>query len=113
MRTYLSSNLRFAKWVRENFGERFLGRVTPEMVTAFVKDLHTRDLSHATINAYVAGIAKLGAGLRALGWRDKNAPSLVNKELYGRHGDARPSRTTQTTPKESSTSSTNTARIPN
>jgi len=90
MRTYLSSNIRFARWVRDAFGERFLGEVTPEMVNAFVKDLHGRDLSHATINAYVAGIAKLDAGLRALGWRGKDAPPLVDKELYGRHGDARP-----------------------
>ena len=90
MRTYLSSNIRFARWVRETYGERFLGKVTPEMVNAFVKDLHARDLSHATINAYVAGIAKLDAGLRAIGWRDKNALPLVDKELYGRHGDARP-----------------------
>ncbi len=90
MRTYLSSNIRFARWVRETFGERFLGKVTPEMVNAFVKDLHGRDLSHATVNAYVAGIAKLDAGLRAIGWRSKDAPPLVDKELYGRHGDARP-----------------------
>ena len=90
MRTYLGSNIRFARWVRDTFGERFLGKVTPEMVNAFVKDLHTRDLSHATINAYVAGIAKLDAGLRTIGWRGKDAPPLVDKELYGRHGDARP-----------------------
>lgn len=90
LRTYLSSNIRFARWVRDSFGERFLGKVTPEMVTAFVKDLHTCDMSHATINAYIAGIAKLDAGLRALNWRDKDAPPLVDKELYGRHGDAQP-----------------------
>lgn len=95
MRTYLSSNIRFARWVRETYGERFLGRTTPEMVTAFVKDLHGRDLSHATVNAYVAGIAKLDAGLRALGQRSKDAPALVSKELYGRHGDARPQPYTQ------------------
>lgn len=90
LRAYLSSNIRFAKWVRDHFGERFLGQVTPEMVAAFVKDLHARDMSHATVNTYIAGIAKLDAGLRAIDWRDKDAPLLVDKELYGRHGDARP-----------------------
>jgi hypothetical protein len=112
MRTYLSSNIRFARWVREAFGERFLGKVTPEMVTAFVKDLHARDLSHATVNAYVAGIAKLDVGLRAIGWRSQDAPALVGKELYtGGMATLGPGPTPKKKPKGSSSLSRRNAQI--
>lgn len=90
MKTYLSCNVVFARWVRAEFNEKFIGQVTPEMVDRFVRSLHDRDLSHATINKYVAAMAKLDAGLRAVGWRAKAAPPLVSAELYGRHADARP-----------------------
>jgi integrase len=90
MKTYLSCNVVFARWVRAEFNEKFIGQATPAMVDGFIRSLHDRDLSHATINKYVAAIAKLDAGLRALGWRAKAAPPLVSAELYGRHADARP-----------------------
>lgn len=90
MKTYLSCSVVFAKWVRVEFDEKFIGGISPAMVEQFVRSLHDRDLSHATINKYVAAIAKLDAGLRAVGWRPKDAPVLVPVELYGRHADARP-----------------------
>ena len=90
MKTYLSCDIVFAKWVRQEFNEKFIGGITPTMVEQFVRSLHDRDLSHATINKYVAAIVKLDAGLRAVGWRPKDAPELVPVELYSRHADARP-----------------------
>jgi hypothetical protein len=90
MKTYLSCDIVFAKWVRQEFNEKFVGRIGPEMVKQFIGTLHNRDLSHATINKYVAAIAKLDASLRAAGWRAKDAPELVPVDLYGRHADARP-----------------------
>jgi integrase len=90
MKTYLSCSVVFAKWVRAEFDEKFIGGISPEMVEQFVRSLHDRDLSHATINKYVAAIVKLDAGLRAVGWRSKDAPELVPVELYSRHADARP-----------------------
>jgi integrase len=90
MKTYLSCDIVFAKWARQEFNEKFIGGISPEMVEQFIRSLHDRDLSHATINKYVAAIAKLDAGLRASGWRPKDAPELVPVELYGRHADARP-----------------------
>jgi len=90
MKTYLSCNVVLAKWVRAEFGEKFVGGINPAMVDQFVRSLHDRDLSHATINKYVAAIAKLDAGLRAVGWRPKDAPELVPVDLYSRHADARP-----------------------
>jgi len=90
MKTYLSCDIVFARWVRDEYGEKFIGRITPEMVEQFARSLHARDLSHATVNKYVAAIAKLDAGLRAVGWRDRDAPPLVSAELYSRHADARP-----------------------
>jgi integrase len=89
MKTYLSCGVVFAKWVRLN-SEKFIGGINLAIVEQFVRSLHDRDLSHATINKYVAAIAKLDAGLRAAGWRPKDAPVLVPVELYGRHADARP-----------------------
>jgi integrase len=76
--------------VRQAFNEKFIGGIGPEMVEQFVRSLHDRDLSHATINKYVAAVVKLDAGLRAVGWRPKDAPELVPVELYSRHADARP-----------------------
>lgn len=76
--------------MRREFNEKFIGGIGPEMVDRFVRSLHDRDLSHATINKYVAAIAKLDAGLRAVGWRPKDAPELVPVGLYSRHADARP-----------------------
>jgi len=90
LKTYLSCDIVFAKWVRTEFNEKFIGGIGPEMVNRFVRSLHDRDLSHATINKYVAAIAKLDAGLRAVGWRPKDAPELVPADLYSRHADARP-----------------------
>lgn len=90
MKTYLSCNIVFAKWIRAEFNEKFIGGISPAMVEQFVRSLHNRDLSHATIDKYVAAIAKLDAGVRAMGWRLKDAPELVPVELYGRHTDARP-----------------------
>jgi integrase len=90
LKTYLSCDIVFAKWVRAEFNEKFVGGISPEMVERFVRSLHDRDLSHATINKYVAAIAKLDAGLRAVGWRPKDAPELVPVDLYSRHADARP-----------------------
>jgi hypothetical protein len=90
MKTYLSCGIVFAKWVRDEYGEKFIGRITPGMVEQFVRSFHARDLSHATVNKYVAAIAKLDAGLRAVGWRDRDALPLVSAELYSRHADARP-----------------------
>jgi integrase len=90
MKTYLSCDILFARWVRAEFNEKFIGGITPRMVEQFVRGLHERDLSHATINKYVAAIAKLDAGLRAVGWRPMDAPELVPVGLYGRHADARP-----------------------
>ena len=66
MKTYLSCDIVFAKWVRKEFNEKFIGGIGPEMVERFIRNLHERDLSHATINKYVAAIAKLDAGLRAV-----------------------------------------------
>ena len=90
MKTYLSCDIVFARWVRQEFKEKFIGGIGPEMVERFVRSLHDRDLSHATINKYVAAIVKLDAGLRAAGWRAKDAPALVPVDLYSRHADARP-----------------------
>jgi integrase len=90
MKTYLSCDIVFAKWVRAEFGEKFIGGITPAMVDGFIRSLHNRDLSHATVNKYVAAIAKLDTGLRALGWRPKDAPELVPVDLYSRHADVRP-----------------------
>jgi len=90
LKTYLSCDIVFAKWVRQEFSEKFIGQISPEMVEQFVRSLHDRDLSHATINKYVAAIAKLDAGLQAVGWRPKDAPELVPVDLYSRHADARP-----------------------
>jgi integrase len=90
MKTYLSCDIVFARWVRAEFGEKFIGGVTPEMVERFIRNLHERDMSHATINKYVAAITKLDAGLRAVGWRSGDAPELVPVDLYSRHADARP-----------------------
>ena len=90
MRTYLNCDIVFAKWARQEFNEKFIGGITPTMVEQFVRSLHDRDLSHATINKYVAAIVKLDAGLRAVDWRPKDAPELVPVDLYGRHADARP-----------------------
>ena len=59
MKTYLSANIVFAKWVRVEFNEKFIGGINSEMVEQFIRSLHDRDLSHATINKYVAAIAKL------------------------------------------------------
>lgn len=60
------------------------------MVEQFIRTLHARDLSHATINKYVSAIAKLDAGLRVLHWRADESPPLVSMDLYSRHADARP-----------------------
>ena len=90
MKTYLSCDIVFTRWVRAEFNEKFIGGITPEMVNGFIRSLHDRDLSHATINKYIAAIAKLDAGLRAVGWRRGDARELVPVELYGRHADARP-----------------------
>jgi integrase len=90
MRTYLNCDIVFAKWVRAEFHEKFIGGIGPEMVERFIRSLHNRDLSHSTVNKYVAAITKLDAGLRAVGWRPKDAPELVPVDLYSRHADARP-----------------------
>jgi integrase len=90
MKTYLSCDIVFAKWVRKEFNEKFIGGISPETVEQFIRSLHNRDLSHATINKYVAAITKLDAGLRAVGWRSGDAPELVPVDLYSRHADARP-----------------------
>ncbi|MCC7362650.1 MAG: hypothetical protein IT317_24430 [Anaerolineales bacterium] len=90
MKIYLSCSVVFAKWVRAEFDEKFVGGISPAMVEQFVRSLHDRDLSHATINKYVAAIAKLDVGLRAVGWRPKDALELVPVDLYSRHADARP-----------------------
>jgi hypothetical protein len=39
---------------RKGHNEKFIGGISPEMVERFVRSLHDRDLSHATINKYVA-----------------------------------------------------------
>jgi integrase len=81
------------------FNEKFIGGIGSEMVERFVRSLHDRDLSQATINKYVAATpgptrrargTKLDAGLRAVGWRPKDAPELVPVDLYGRRADGRP-----------------------
>jgi hypothetical protein len=90
MKTYLGCDIVLAKWVRQEFNEKFIGGINPTMVEQFVRSLHDRDLSRATINKYVAAIVKLDAGLRAVDWRPKDAPELVPGELYSRHADARP-----------------------
>jgi len=90
LKTYLSCDIVFARWVRAEFNEKFIGGIGPPMVDRFVRSLHDRDLSHATVNKYVAAIVKLDAGLRAVGWRPKDAPELVPADLYSRHADARP-----------------------
>lgn len=49
----------FARWMRAEFNEKFISGIGPEMVEQFVRSLHGRDLSHATmINQHVAGIAE-------------------------------------------------------
>jgi hypothetical protein len=90
MKTYLGCDIVLAKWVRQEFNEKFIGGISPEMVEQFIRSLHDRDLSHGTINKYGAAIAKLDAGLRAVGWRSQDAPELVPVDLYSRHADARP-----------------------
>lgn len=93
----------FAAWARARYDIRRLDEIQPAMVTAFIQERQTTPLttgrlrSPNTINSYLDALMKLDTALRAIGWRKKKAPPLVDPALRVSHGVPRP---TPFTPQE-------------
>jgi site-specific recombinase XerD len=76
----LSRKLEF---VREKYGVRQFRDLTPEHVRAFIASLHERGLAPSTIQKYISVIQKADTIAKRIGWRDADAPPLLQLEPKG------------------------------
>ena len=79
MQNYCELNVTFAQWCQDRYGLRRLAEITPAMANEFVTELRRKGRSPATINTYVCALEKLDTGLRAVGWRHRNAEPLIQQ----------------------------------
>jgi integrase len=92
MEDYVEVGVRFVEYCRENYDiDRRIGNVTPAMAEAYVQGFCDNEYSGGYIGKLKAGIRKLDAGLKKRGWRDKDAPDLLEPG-GGWHSDRRPER---------------------
>lgn len=92
MEGYLDINVRFAEHCEETYNiDRRIGNVTPEMAEEYIQGMRDRELSGGYIGKVKAAIRKLDMAMKERGWRDADAPPLLEPG-GGWHSDRRPER---------------------
>lgn len=89
IKSYIAAFKRFLCFCRSRYGERYAGKVTPEMALAYIRHLGELGRKPDYISKEWAAIKKGDSLMRRLGWKEKGAPLLLNGG-FGRHSDYAP-----------------------
>jgi len=89
MKSYIAAFTRFLRFCRSRYGERYAGKVTPEMALAYIRHLGDLGRKPDYVSKEWAAIKKGDSLMRRLAWKDQNAPPLLTGG-FGRHSDYAP-----------------------
>jgi integrase len=92
MEDYVDVGVKFAEYCEETYDiERRIGNIKPEMAEEYIQGMRDRELSGGYIGKVKAAIRKLDVAMKERGWRDRDAPDLLEPG-GGWHSDRRPER---------------------
>lgn len=91
MKTYQKTCSRFARWCKQRYDTKLIGRITPTMARAYITELRDNEAAGSYLDKIQSAVRKLDTAMKYRGWRDADAPDLLETG-WGWRSDYQPER---------------------